>query len=385
MKVYGDINVVVVGTGFIGPIHVEALKRLGVNVMGIMGSSAEKSEIARKELNLKRAYVNFDAILQDDAIDVVHLAVPNILHYKMAKQVLLAGKHIMCEKPLAMNSTESEELVKIANESGVEAGVCYNIRFYGLNIEARDKVQKGELGNIFSIVGNYVQDWLLYETDYNWRVLADQGGELRTVADIGTHWMDLVTSITGLTIESVFADLQTFHTTRKKPKGEIETFSGKMNRKAETEDIYIDTEDCACILLRFKGGARGCLWISQVSAGRKNQVRYEISGSKGALAWNSEVPNELWLGYRDKTNEIVGKNPAFASDLSKPYMSYPDGHNEGFSDTFKQTFKSFYDKILHGEDAEGIHYPTFAEGHHEIEICEAILESHKNEKWIKLI
>ncbi len=384
MKVYSDINVAVAGTGFIGPIHVEALKRLGVNVIGIMGSSAEKSEIARKELGLKKAYTKFDDILQDETIHVVHLAVPNILHYVMAKQVLLADKHVMCEKPLAMTTLESEELVRIAKESGVEAGVCYNIRYYGLNIEARDKVQKGELGKVFSIVGNYVQDWLLYETDYNWRVLADQGGVLRTVADIGTHWMDLVTSITDLEIESVFADLQTFHTTRKKPKGEIETFSGKTSEKIETEDIPIDTEDCACILLRFKGGARGCLWISQVSAGRKNQVRYEISGSKSALAWNSETPNELWLGHRDKANEILGKNPTFASDLSKPYMSYPDGHNEGFSDSFKQTFKSFYDKILHGEDAEGIQYPTFAEGHHEIEICEAILESHKQEKWIYL-
>ncbi len=383
MKVYSDINVVVAGTGFIGPIHVEALKRLGVNVMGIMGSSAEKSEIAKKELGLKKTYVKFDDILQDEKVHAVHLAVPNILHYKMAKQILLAGKHIMCEKPLAMNTVESDELVKIAKESGVEAGVCYNIRFYGLNIEARNKVLKGELGNVFSIVGNYVQDWLLYETDYNWRVLADQGGVLRTVADIGTHWMDLVSSITGLTIESVFADLQTFHSIRKRPKGEVETFSGKTN-KIETEDIPIDTEDCGCILLRFKGGARGCLWISQVSAGRKNQVRYEISGSKSALAWNSDTPNELWLGHRDKANEILGKNPAFASDLSRPYMSYPGGHKEGFSDTFKQIFKSFYDKILHGEDAEGIHYPTFAEGHHEIEICEAILESHKNEKWIKL-
>jgi predicted dehydrogenase len=384
MKTYSDINVVVAGTGFIGPVHVEALKRLGVNVMGIMGSSAKKSEAARKEFGLEKSYIQFEDILEDNTVHAIHLAVPNILHYKMAKQALLAGKHILCEKPLAMTTIESEELVAIAKESEVEAGVCYNIRFYGLNIEARNKVQKGELGKVFSIVGNYVQDWLLYETDYNWRVSADQGGVLRTVADIGTHWMDLVTSISGLEIESVFADLQTFHPIRKKPKGEVETFSGEKSDKIETENITIDTEDCACILLRFKGGARASLWVSQVSAGRKNQLRYEISGSKGALAWNSDTPNELWLGHRDKANEILGKNPAFASDLSKPYMSYPGGHNEGFSDTFKQIFKSFYDRILYGGKAKGLMYPTFAEGHHEIEICEAILESHKKEKWIKV-
>jgi len=383
MKTYTDINVVVAGTGFIGPVHVEALKRLGVNIIGIMGSSKEKSELARKTLGLKKAYANFDTILQDDAVHAIHLAVPNILHYKMSKQALLAGKHVLCEKPLAMTSTESEELVAIAKKSGLQAGVCYNIRFYSLNIEARNKVQNGELGKVFSIIGNYTQDWLLYKTDYNWRILADQGGLLRAVADIGTHWMDLVTSITGLEIDSVFADLQTFHPIRKRPKGEVETFSKKIN-KIETENISVDTEDCGCILIRFKSGAKGSLWVSQVSAGRKNQVRYEISGSKSALAWNSEVPNELWVGHRDKANEILGKNPALASDLSKPYMSYPGGHNEGFSDTFKQTFKSFYDAILHGENVEGVPYPTFAEGHYEIKICEAILESHKNEKWIKL-
>ncbi len=384
MKTYADINVVVVGTGFIGPVHIEALKRLGVNVIGIMGSSSQKSKSARKKFGLKKAYLQFDEILQDKAVDVIHIAVPNIFHYDMSKKALLAGKHVMCEKPLAMNIFESNELVSIAKESKLEAGVCYNTRFYPLNIEAKNKIQKNEIGQVFSIVGNYVQDWLLYETDYNWRVMADQGGALRAIADIGTHWMDLVSSITGLTIESVFADLSTFHPTRKRPKGEIETFSGKTSKQIETENITIDTEDCGSILLKFKGGAKGCLWVSQLNAGRKNQMRYEVSGSKGAIAWNSETPNEIWYGYRDKPNEILSKDPSLMSNLSQPYLSYPGGHNEGFSDTFKQIFKSFYDSILHGKNKEGIMYPTFAEGHHEIKICEAILESNKKEKWVIL-
>ncbi len=384
MKTYSDINAVVAGTGFIGPVHVEALKRLGINVIGVMGSSAAKSDAARKSLGLKKAYATFTDILQDEAVNAVHLAVPNILHYEMAKKTLQAGKHIMCEKPLAMTSGESEELVTIAKASGLQAGVCYNTRFYPLNIEARNKIQQGDLGNVFSVVGNYVQDWLLYETDYNWRVMAAQGGALRAVADIGTHWMDLVSSITGLTIESVFADLSIFHPTRKRPKGEVETFSGKTTTQIETEDVAIDTEDCGSILLRFKGGAKGCLWVSQLNAGRKNQMRYEISGAKGALAWNSETPNEIWYGHRDKPNEILGRDPALMSALSQPYMSYPGGHHEGFSDTFKQIFKSFYDRVLDGNHAGGIMYPTFAEGHHEIKVCEAILESNKTEKWVKI-
>ena len=384
MKTYSDINAVVAGTGFIGPVHVEALKRLGINVIGVMGSSAAKSDAARKSLGLKKAYAIFTDILQDEAVDAVHLAVPNILHYEMAKKTLQAGKHVMCEKPLAMTSDESEELVTIAKASGLQAGVCYNTRFYPLNIEARNKIQQGDLGNVFSVVGNYVQDWLLYETDYNWRVMAVQGGALRAVADIGTHWMDLVSSITGLTIESVFADLSIFHPTRKRPKGEVETFSDKTTTQIETEDVAIDTEDCGSILLRFKGGAKGCLWVSQLNAGRKNQMRYEISGAKGALAWNSETPNEIWYGHRDKPNEILGRDPAIMSDLSLPYMSYPGGHHEGFSDTFKQIFKSFYDRVLDSNHAGGIMYSTFAEGHHEIKICEAILESNKTEKWVKI-
>ena len=384
METYSDINVAVAGTGFIGPVHVEALKRLGVNVVGVMGSSAEKSEVARKSLGLAKSYAQFDDILLDEAIHAIHLAVPNILHYEMSKKALQAGKHVMCEKPLAMTSSESEELVAIAKESGLQAGVCYNTRFYPLNIEARNKVQQGDLGKVFSVVGNYVQDWLLYETDYNWRVMAAQGGALRAVADIGTHWMDLVSSITGLTIESVFADLSIFHPIRKRPKGEVETFSGKSTTQIETEDIAIDTEDCGSILLRFKGGAKGCLWVSQLNAGRKNQMRYEISGSKGALAWNSDTPNEIWFGHRDKPNEVLGRDPALMSDLSQPYMSYPGGHHEGFSDTFKQVFKSFYDRILDSKHTAGIMYPTFDEGHHEIKICEAILESNRSEKWVSI-
>ncbi len=384
MKAYSDINVVVAGAGFIGPVHVEALKRLGVNVIGIMGSSAEKSEVARKTLGLKKSYSQFEDILEDKTVHAIHLAVPNILHYSFSKKALLAGKHVLCEKPLAMTSIESEELMQIAKTSGLQAGVCYNTRFYPLNIEARNKIQKGELGKVFSVVGNYVQDWLLYETDYNWRVLAEQGGALRAVADIGTHWMDLVSSVTGLIIESVFADLSIFHPIRKRPKGEVETFSGKTTAVIETEDIAIDTEDCGSILLRFKGGAKGCLWVSQLNAGRKNQLRYEISGANGALAWNSETPNEIWFGHRNKANEILSRDPALLSDLAQPYLSYPGGHNEGFSDTFKQLFKSFYDRVLNNECTEGIMYPTFTEGHHEIKICEAILESNLKEQWVKL-
>ncbi len=378
------IGVAVAGTGFIGPVHVEALKRLGVNVRGIMGSTPEKSKAASDRLALDRGYASLDEILADDDVHAVHLAVPNVLHYEMAKKVLDAGKHVMCEKPLAMNAEESAELVEIAASTGLAAGVCYNVRFYPVNLEARARIAAGDIGEVFTIKGSYVQDWLLYETDYNWRVLADQGGELRAVSDIGTHWMDLLCSVTGLDVDAVFADLKTVHPVRKRPVGEIATFSGGQDQHGDYEPIDITTEDTGAILLRFKGGQRGLVWVSQVTAGRKNSIQYEIAGSKAALAWHSESPNLLWVGHRDKPSELLPRDPAAFSDMARPYSNYPAGHNEGFPDTFKQCFRAFYTAIDEGLSSEEALYPTFAEGHREIQLCDAILKSHREERWINV-
>ena len=377
-----DLGAAVVGAGFIGPVHVEALRRLAIPIRGILGCDAAESESAKAKLGLPRAYRDLDEVLADDSVQAVHLAVPNVLHYPMAKRVLEAGKHVMCEKPLAMNAAESAELVKLAGSKKLAAAVCYNIRFYPLNLEARDRVRRGDVGDIYAINGSYVQDWLFYDTDYNWRVLADQGGALRAVADIGTHWLDLVTSITGLQIESVFADLKTVHPVRKRPKGEVETFTGKLAKQVQTEPVAIATEDYACVLLRLTGGARGAMHVSQVTAGRKNCLRYEISGSKCALAWNSESPNELWIGRRDRPSESLIRDPALVGDLARGYISYPGGHNEGFPDAFKQCFRAFYHYIEAGDYTATPMFPTFAEGHREVLLCEAILKSHREERWV---
>jgi predicted dehydrogenase len=378
-----DVGAAVVGAGFIGPVHVEALRRLGVAVRGILGCDRAESQSARQALGLPRAYESLDEVLADSAVQAVHLAVPNVLHYEFAKRVLNAGRHVMCEKPLAMNSRQSAELVELARSKRVAAGVCYNIRFYPLNLEARDMAGRGLVGDIYTINGSYVQDWLFYDTDYNWRVLADQGGALRAIADIGTHWMDLVGSITGLEVEALLADLRTVHPVRKRPKGEVETFTGKLAQQRETEPVDITTEDYGCVMFRFKGGARGSLWVSQVMAGRKNCIRYEIAGSKCALAWNSESPNELWIGHREKPNELLIRDPALVGDLARGYINYPGGHNEGFPDAFKQCFRAFYSYIAAGDFSATPMYPTFAEGHREVVLCEAILQSHRDQRWVQ--
>lgn len=377
-----QITAAVVGAGFIGPVHVEALRRLGISISGILGADRTETESARDALNLPRGYQDFDEILNDGSVDSIHLAVPNVLHYEMAKKAIAAGKHVLCEKPLAMNSNQSAELVELADSSPACAGVCYNVRFYPLNLQARHLIHSGHLGQIFAINGSYTQDWLLYDTDYNWRVLAEQGGDLRAVADIGTHWMDLVCSITGTEIAEVFADLDTVHPIRHRPTGEVRTFSEDSDTEIELEPIPIATDDYGCLLFRFRNGGRGSLWVSQVSAGRKNCIRYEIAGSKACLAWDSENPNQIWMGQRSSPNQALLKDPSLLEKKVRRFANYPGGHNEGFPDSFKQLFRAFYD-VVSGKTDEVL-FPTFADGHREVVLCEAVLKSNQTQKWVKL-
>ncbi len=377
-------NVAIVGTGFMGPAHTEGLRRLGINVAGILGSSAEKSQRAAADLGIPRAYSDFADLLADGEIESVHITSPNRHHFEQTSQTLQAGKHVHCEKPLAMTSAESGALVQLASESGLAAGVNYNMRFYPLNWEVRSMIQSGTLGQIHSITGSYVQDWLLYPTDYNWRVLSSEGGKLRAVADIGTHWLDLVQFITGLSVTAVQADLKTVYTTRQRPTGEVETFSAKVQAPDATESIDIETEDSGAALLRFSNGAHGSLWVSQITAGRKNCLRYEIAGSEASVAWNSEQPNELWIGHRNQPNQLLLRDPGLVSEAALAHIGYPGGHNEGYDDSFKHSFKSFYDYIAAGDLNAPQPFPTFADGHKEILLCEAILQSHEQERWVEI-
>lgn len=380
------LKIGVVGLGFIGPAHIEGIRRQGVEVHGIAEFTPELAREKAKELNIPVAYSSYEEMLADPDIDVVHVCSPNFLHFPQAKMALQAGKHVVCEKPLTITSAEAKELVELAREKKLVNAINFNLRFYPVNFEARHLVHQESFGNVFIVQGSYLQDWLLYPTDWNWRLDKDQGGTLRAVADIGSHWIDLVMFVTGLKVDEVFADLKTFHPIRKKPVQRVETFSNKNQPAAvEYEDKPIKTEDYASILFRFSNGARGVLSVSQVSAGRKNRLFYEIDGSESAVSWDSEHPNDLWVGHRNRMNESLIKDPSLMSDEAKSVSSYPGGHAEGFPDTFKQLQKKAYAYILKNDFSVKPDFPTFLDGYISLVIEEAILKSSQTGTWVKVI
>ena len=378
----GDISAAVIGSGFIGTVHVEALRRIGVRVAGLLQSSPERGVARAAELGLPGAYRSLSELLADDAVQVVHVTSPNALHHAQVKEILAAGRHVVCEKPLAMTSAESAELVGLAAASGLVNAVNFNIRFYPLNQHLAGFVADGGLGEVRLVTGHYFQDWLLYDTDWNWRLLKDQGGALRAVGDIGSHWLDLMTYLTGRRVEAVMADLSTFIPVRHRPSGPVLTFSTE--RATETVAVEIDTEDVATILLRFEGGARGSVAISQLSPGRKNSLAYQIDGAASAAAWDSEQPEHLWIGHRDRSNELLLRNPALMNGAGRAAARMPGGHVEGFADTFGAAFTSIYADVIAGAPSSPRTYANFADGHEEMLVGDAVLESSRTARWVQV-
>jgi len=380
MRRIADVGAAVIGTGFIGTVHVEQLRRIGVQVRGVLGSTPERGDERARALGVDRAYPSLDAVLDDPAVEVVHVTSPNHLHVPQARQILEAGRHVVCEKPLGMSAADSAGLVGLAARSGLVNAVNFNIRFYPLHQHVRELVASGGLGTVRLVTGHYLQDWLLFQTDWNWRLEPDKGGSLRAVGDIGSHWLDLVTFLTGQRVTAVMADLTTFIEQREQPRGPVETFSTE--RSTDTVERAMATEDTASILLRFEDGARGSFAVSQISPGRKNSLRWEIDGSTSAAAWDSETPDHLWLGHRGQPNEILMRDPALFGDAGKAAAALPGGHVEGFGDTFGALFRAIYADVVNGTPSAQPPYATFAEGHDELLIGDAIAESARHGSWV---
>lgn len=377
------IKTAVAGLGFIGPAHIEALRRLpNVEVVAISDIDEATARSKAEALGVPSSTGRFEDLLAP-GVDCVHICTPNNLHYAMARQALLAGKHVVCEKPLATTMAEAEELVALAASQNLVNAVHFNIRYYPVIRQMKTMREKGELGAVYSIIGSYLQDWLLLDTDYNWRLEPEQSGESRAIADIGSHLIDLIEYISGLRIVSVMADFNTVHKTRKKPLKPIETYSGKLLKADDYAEVPINTEDHANVLLRFDNGNRGVVTVSQVSAGRKNRLSLEISGSTQSYAWCSEAPNEVWIGHRDRYNAQMMRDPSLFHPESRSLISFPGGHNEGFPDTSKQLFKEVYADIERGK-SQHPPYPTFADGLRELVLCERIIESNRRQAWVNV-
>jgi predicted dehydrogenase len=374
------IRTAIFGTGFMGRVHLEAVRRLEfVEAAAIAGRNAEAAQRLGAGFSVPKITNNYREILRDPAIDAVHICTPNAQHFPMARDALNAGKHVICEKPLATSVDDGEELVALAAERGLRNCVCHNLRFYPMVQQMRAMRKAGDLGEILVVQGTYFQDWLLYDTDWNWRVDAKAGGPSRCMADIGSHWFDLAEHVTGLRVSSLCADLQTFHPTRKQPKQSVETFASKVLRPEDYIETAVDTEDFGAVIFRMGARTRGSVTASQVSAGRKNRFSIEVYGTRASVAWNQERPDELWVGHRDTANDIFIKDPSLLKPEARSYADLPGGHSEGYDDTFKQIFRRFYASIGAGGTPE---YPQFVDGLRQLTILDAVLKSHSTRAWV---
>jgi predicted dehydrogenase len=374
----------IIGTGFMGRVHVENLRRVpSVEITAVAGSSDRRAREFGNGIGVNRTTGNYHELLEDSSVDAVHVVTPNVMHYAICRAALEAGKHVLCEKPFTMTLDEARELVKLAAETSLANCVQHNLRYYPLVQQMRSMIESGELGEILIVQGTYSQDWLLYETDWNWRVDSQDGGTLRAMSDIGSHWMDAIQHVTGLRITELCADLATFHKTRRKPKESVETFAGKKLQSNDYENVRIHTDDFGSVLLRLGDRARGAFTVSQMSAGRKNRFAVEIFGTKAGVAWNQECPDELWIGRRDGPNQILLKDPALLEPRAAAFADLPGGHSEGYNDTHKQVFKRFYERVADPEAA--VEYPTFEDGMLGMRLLEKVAESSKKRGWVEVL
>jgi predicted dehydrogenase len=368
----------VIGVGFIGVAHIEQLRRMGcVDVVAIADS--EDAQEKADGLFVPVGYADYRDMIANENLDVVHICTPNYLHYDMAMAAFDSGCNVVCEKPMCKDMDEAEKMVKKAKIKGLLNGINYQYRQFPMVVELRQMVETGELGRIHSVNGEFLQDWLLLDTDFNWRVVSGESGKTRVVSDIGTHWMDLVENVTGLRITEVFADFIRIHDVRKKATGPVRTFKNA-REGANHEKVDVDTEDHANILFRFNNGAVGSLVASQVAAGRKARLYVNIAGAGASAAWDSDHCNELWIGKRTGRNQIFDKDPALMTGQGAGACWFPGGHPEGFPDALRNNLEAMY-KTLDGKSAP-VGFATFENGLRELKLCDAIWKSAQKGEWV---
>jgi predicted dehydrogenase len=369
------VRCAIAGFGFIGPHHAEAMRRLGfVEVHGIFDAGLDVARAKAAEHSIPRVYESWQALIADPEVDVVDIAVPTDLHHSFAMQAISAGKHVIVEKPLALSSRQAAEMLNAAEKAGVTHAVTFNYRYNPMVQQARALIAAGELGEIHLVHGQYLQEWLVHDTDYNWRVEPERSGESAMMADAGCHWFDLTEHITGLRVEAVLADYSTTIQTRKRPLGGSREAFAKAGAGA-SEDYAVKVPDRGMVLLRFNNGARGVFFTSALCPGHKNDLRIEVNGLGGTLAWHQEKPNRLWIGKRDEADRLLTRDPGLLSPEARRYAATPGGHNEAWPDAFRNLMRNIFERIA-GRRAE-IEFPTFADGLRAARIAEAMLASSR--------
>jgi len=379
------LKVGIIGVGFVGEAHIEALRRLSsidIEIKAAAASSLESSKKAAEKLKVPNYYADYQKMLAEEDLDIIHNCTPNYLHFPINKAFMEAGVHVFSEKPLVLNSREAAELLEILESRDIYAGVNFNYRHYPLVKEMKQKV-KNELGRLFHLRGSYLQDWMLFEDDYSWRVDPKQGGKSRAVADIGSHFCDLLQYLTDKKIKRLTAKTKIVHPERQKPAAEIKTFA-QAGEDKKYEQVEVKTEDYASVLFEMEDGTAGNFTVSQVDAGHKNDLFIEISGSKKSLSWSQENANQLFIGHRDQANQILSRDPSLLSSEAAERCYYPGGHIEGWSEGLKNSIKDFYNCILAAGDPADYDFATFADGALEVKITEAILKSSREEKWVEV-
>ena len=387
-----SIRVGVCGLGFIGPVHVEILRRLQqVTVNAVSSTEPSRAEAIAARFAIPRIYTKHEDLIADPAIDAVHICTTNQTHARLAKLAMDAGKHVVCEKPLASTAGDARALAAFAAERNGVYAVNYQYRYYPMVQQARAMIRNGLLGRLYLFHGHYLQDWLLHPTDYNWRVDADKGGASRAFGDIGTHWCDLVEHVTGQRLVRLSALSRTFIPERV--VSATHTFSAppvSQSPAKTTAPVGVRTEDAVLVHFETSAGALGSLVISQISAGHKNDISVEVDGADAALVWQQATHEQLWVGKRDAPNALLHKVSAQLDPSVPRFALYPAGHPEGYGDAMGSLFRLVYERVDEMREgtnapAEPPEYPTFMDGARMLGVVEAVLMSaRRGGQWVDI-
>jgi len=377
------IKVGIIGMGYIGESHIEAVRRIGLcELYAIADTNAELAKKKAEYYGIEKCYSTVDELLSDPEIDAVHNCTPNFLHLEINKKIIESGKHLFSEKPLCSTYAEAKELVDLKEKyPDTIAAVNFNYRMNPIVQEARMKIATDELGKVNIITGSYQQDWLLYDTDYSWRLEPEISGNSCAIADIGSHWMDIIQHITGHKITEVMADLRTVIPVRKKPKSQTETFTS--NVPTEYDEVEVKNEDYGAVMFRTDKGASGVYHVSELAAGHGCYFNFEVNGSKASVRWNQEENDRMWMGYRDGENRMIIRNPNTISPEVRPYTALAMGHPEGWNDAFKGNFYAFY-RYIAESSKNTPPFATLEQAAYIVKLTEAIVKSSKERKWISV-